>query len=225
MQINPFRAALALGAFALFSLASVANAQTYTFFPNDATINTVVNTNYAIVGYASGTNGNFQTPSSPTVNIVTGSGISGDVFAYNSSIINMSGGNVNGYLAARNNSVINMSGGNVGITLVTYNNSIGNYRGGNVTLSLEADHASTINIFGSNLTATLADPNYFGFSFYNLSGTLQDGTVLSNKPLLTQNGTGASFHLNPTAVPAPGSLLVALGGIFPGILLLRQRRK
>ena len=67
--------ALALATVALLAFATTAHAQfTYTYYPNDTTINSDVTTDFAIVGYASGSyddsfNPNFSSPSSPTLQI------------------------------------------------------------------------------------------------------------------------------------------------------------
>ena len=227
MPTRSFRAALAFGAFTLLSLANTANAQTYAFFPNDTTINSTVSVTDAIVGYAN--NSDFSAnprlnPTSPNVKIVTGANVGTDMHVYNKGVVNMSGGTISHFLASTDNSVINLSGGQIGILDVSANGTF-NLTGGRITTYLSVENTGTLNIFGTNLSANLVNANYFGSSYYNLSGTLLDGNTYSNIALTIQNGTGASFHLNPTATPAPSSLLVVLGGIFPSVLLLRKRRK
>src|SRR5206468_1449728 len=73
------------------SLLSKAHAQRrYTFFPNDTTVNYGVFTDTNVVGYAGGDFPNYLSPSSPTVNFVTGSYIGGELDVYNHSIVNIS---------------------------------------------------------------------------------------------------------------------------------------
>lgn len=229
---------------ALMSIAPFAHAQTYTYFPNNATINYAITADETIVGYASGnfTNG-FQVPSSPTVNLVGGGDIgrylsafnsstvnvSGgkvffSLFAYDTATINMSGGTTGVGLFAYNTGVINLSGGSIGGTLGTRNNGVINLSGGSVAFELSARNNGVINIFGTNLTSRLIDPNSGGgfSSLYNVSGTLLDGNVLTNKALYVQNGTSARFTLNN--VPEPGFLALLIS-VIPGTMLLRRRRR
>ncbi len=86
-----------VSALALLGGGAIAQAQSYTFFPNNATINYAVNTNYSVVGYASGTYGSFLTPSSPTVNVVSGGTVGNNLYAYNTSTVNLSGGSVGSF--------------------------------------------------------------------------------------------------------------------------------
>lgn len=247
--------ALALGALVLLGTANAANAQTYTFLPNDAMINSAVNTNNTVVGYASGTfdanyNPHFTNPSSPKVSIVSGGNIQERLYSFNSSAVTMNGGHI-GYLAvakdnstiaigggsvdylfAQDSSHINLTGGNIGVEVHADNSSVVNIRGGVIGQGLYAfglgGTGGTLNIYGANLTATLINPAYNTYySQYAFSGTLQDGTVYNNRNLVIQNGTAASFHLIPTAVstPAPSSVLVVLLGAVPLVGVLRRRRK
>ncbi len=198
------RLLVSVSAFAVIGTAPMAQAQTYTFFPNDATINYAV-PGYGIVGYANqGDYFNGTNPTSPTVNLITGGSVS-YLYAYTSSTVNMSGGSVGVFLYAFNSSTVNLSGGSVVRDVIAYDSSL-------------------LNIFGTGLTASLIDSGALGggYSRYFLSGTLLDGTVLTNQNLYIQNGTGARFTL--TNVPAPGSLVTALMGIVPGVFVLRRRK-
>ena len=247
------RSLLSISALALISVAPFAQAQTYTFFPNDATINAAVNTNNTIIGYASGTfdanyNPHFTSPSSPNVGIVSGANIQERLYSFNSSTVTMSDGHI-GYLAvtkdsstmtigggsvdylfAQDSSHVNLTGGNIGTEIHVENNSVVNIRGGVVGQGLYAfgylNTGGTFNIYGKNLSAKLINSAYNTYyTQYALSGTLQDGTAYSNLNLIVQNGTGARFNLfNSTTVPAPGSLVTALIGVVPGVLVLRRRK-
>lgn len=90
-------------------------AQTYTFYPNDSTINNAVSTDLAIVGYAGGSFNDdltgFTGPSSPTVQVVAGADVS-EIDSFNSSVVNVSGGSVSA-LILHDSSTGNISGGNI----------------------------------------------------------------------------------------------------------------
>ena len=220
----------ALSTFTLLGVAPIAHAQT-TYFPNDYTISDAV-PGAAVVGFANQNDLHNRTnPTSPTVSLINGGSVL-YLLAYNSSTVNVSGGSVGGDLYAFDSSTVNVSGGSINGALDASNSSTVNLSGGSGGRSLFAQDSSVLNIFGHNLVAPLMDPNYilFGTSYsrYYLSGTLLDGTVLTNKALVTQNGTGAGFtltNLDNNAVPEPGSLALLVGGVgvLP-LLALRRRR-
>ena len=231
-----------LSALTLFGVAPIAHAQTYTFFPDDTTINSAVNTDYAIVGYDSGDIDNgFGGASSPTVTVVTG-GSAFDLNSYNSSTVNLRGGSVDDnlysydagtinmsggnavYVNAFDASTVNVSGGNIRNLLAASGTGTVNVRGGSFDGDLRANDNSLFNFFGSGLVAPISDMNdNTGFyTLYSLSGTLRDGTVLTNQNLYIQNRTGARFTL--TNVPAPSSLLIGGIGVLPLLMLRRGRR-
>ena len=192
----------ACAAVSLATLTSAAHAQN-NFFPTNATLDSSNKvTGDAFVGYDAG----FVNATSPTVNLV-------------------SGGSVSGYLDADNSSIVNMSSGSVGSSLVAFDSSTINLSGGSVGNTLQAGNSGTINLFGTGQTTTLVNANNSGYSQYSLSGTLSDGTVLVNKTLYVQNGTGARFTLNnAAAVPEPGSVALLPGLTTVGANLLRKRR-
>lgn len=167
-----------------------------------------------------------QANDTSTVNINGGS-VQVFLHAFNFSMVTISGGSVGGSLSAFNSSTVTMSGGSFlggfGDYLEARNNSTVTMSGGNIPGNLYAVESGVLNFFGWDLVASLFNPNENGFSRYLLSGKLRDGTVLTNKDLYVQNGSNAHFTLNN--VPAPGSLMVALIGVVPGVLLLRRRRK
>ena len=223
--------AFALSTFTLLGVAPIAHAQT-TYFPNDTTISGAV-PSFAIIGFANQSDYNLRTnPTSPTVSLINSGSVRESLLAYNSSTVNVSGGSVRYGLVAYNSSTVNLSGGSVRVSLYAYNSSTVNLSGGSVGLNLGALGSGVLNIFGHNLVAPLMDPNYTflgtNYSLYYLSGTLLDGTVLTNKNLYIQNGTGAGFtltNLGNNAVPEPGSLALLVGGVgvLP-LLALRRRR-
>ena len=204
-----FRCSLvSIAAITLISVAPIAYAQ-YTFFPNDATINYAINTYSNYVGYANISDITAtprKNPTSPTINFVTGGSIGGFLDAYNSSTVNVSGGSI----------------GSIGSDLHAYDSSTVNVSGGSISGDLWVNGAAVLNIFGRGLVAPFVYPGG-SHSVYSLSGTLLDGTIVTNKYLYIQNGSSARFTLNN--VPAPGSLVTALIGVVPGVLMLRRRRK
>ena len=162
-----------------------------------------------------------------TENDTTANISGGSIFtlsAYNRATVNVSGGAISGGLDAANNSTVNVSGGAIIDGLSGLDSSIVNIRGGNFGLNLFVLDNSTFNIFGAGLTASLTDANFGPYSAYALSGTLTDGTVI-NQQLLVQNGTGARFFLNPSAVPEPGSVALLVGMTTVGAGIFRKRRK
>ncbi len=178
------------------------------------------------INVSSGNVGNLFAYDSTTINI-TGGSVGGELNAYNSSTVNFSGGSLGLFLIAHDSSTVNFSSGSIN-SLLDYSsgtvNVSGGYIGGYLTAAwsstvnlsggsihddLYVDDSGTLNIFGSGLTATLVNPNYLNgsYSLYSLSGTLRDGTVLTNKNLRVRNGTGASFHINPsTLVTVSGTI-------------------
>ncbi len=182
-------------------------------------------------------NGSFEVYNSSTVNISGGS--VGGLDTHNSSTVNISGGSVGG-LDTEGSETINISGGVVRL-LYTLQSSTVNLSGGSILGSVDATDLNTINIsggsiggslfafrssvfnfYGSGLTAPLVDPNYGSFSRYSLSGTLLDGTVLTDKNLFISNN-GGSAHFTLNNVPEPGALALLMG-IVPGVMLLRRRK-
>ena len=88
---------------------------------------------------------------------------------------------------------------------------------------LTAYDDATINVYGTDLSSTLLDGNYQGgFSEYQLTGFLADGTPFTTF-LTLQNNSGASYQfLPPRALPEPNSALAA--GICFAMGLRRPRR-
>lgn len=250
MKTNINRGIIALtAALALLGLTRSAKAQ-FNYFTSDTTINDAV-TGIAVVGYANVTDLSSRTNgTSPTIQLVSGGAISDRFDIYNASQVFISGGNVAKTLNAFDSSVVTMSGGllqrnvNVDSTLnllggtvnqsVTIRNQgVLNYRGGVLganfpsnLITIQVRDQGTLNLFGTNITLALDNPDSFGYSTYTLGGSLLDGTDLTGKSVEIQNGTGASFAINPTVVPEPGfyqmSAFVLMGGI--GLWRMRSRR-
>ena len=157
----------------------------------------------AYIGYACA----FSAPSSPTVDLVSGGSIGGDVTVYNSSVLNISGGSIGGNAFAEDNSTINITGGSI----------FGDYY---------AVNHGALNFYGTGLSDVLTDPNASGiYSQYALSGKLTDGTGVNGKSVYIEKGSPATFTLNNAAVPEPGN--VALLGVLSlgGLSLLARRRR
>jgi hypothetical protein len=151
-------------------------------------------------------------------------GRAGLLQAAGSSTVNMSGGSTDNPLFALDSGIINFSGGSAPGLQAT-ESSVINYRGGATTgTHLFAEDDSTLNLYGMSLSSVLVDPNAFGYTEYSLSGTLLDGTSVDGKFIRIEHNSNAQFLLHN--VPAPGALLTALLGAFPGavVLLLRRRK-
>ena len=84
-----------IGAALSLGLLPEARAQTftYTYYPDNATVNSAISTDYAIVGYAGGYydendfSRHFTSPSSPTVQIAVGANIINEIDAFNHSMV------------------------------------------------------------------------------------------------------------------------------------------
>jgi hypothetical protein len=216
--VKPISASLlALSVLALLGCGHIANAQV-TFYPNDATINT------AVLGEVYIGQDDQRNPSSPTVNLVDPGSISGFAYTFNSSKFNISGGSIVGSINSSDTSLVTITGGSIGNGLQVDDSSVVNVRGGSFGADLYANDTSAINFFGTNLQAMqIADlGTIIG---YALSGTLADGTDISDRQLFVQNT--ASFTLNNTpgpAVPEPGSFALLCGLGVMGAGLLRRKR-
>ncbi len=133
-------------------------------------------------------------------------------------------------------SIVDVSGGDIG-QASAYNLGILNVRGGIYADRIIAAFGGTVNVYGTDLSATLLDPNFTGigssYSRYALSGTLGDGSVLTNHDLLIRNdqpGDGSvgpsSFNLISTATaPEPGSRALLWTGLLPVAAVFLQRRR
>ncbi len=123
-SIRCFSSLLGLAALAALGLAArPAAAQTF-YFPDDTTINYVVKGD-AFVGYSTA-----YALSSPTVSLVPGGSIGGDLEVYNASTFNISGGAVDDIVEAFNTSTVNVKSGSVGSYLYAIQGSAFNVSGG-----------------------------------------------------------------------------------------------
>ncbi len=160
-----------------------------------------------------------------TVNI-TNSFLNGNIEASHTSTVTLSNSYVPGYIQSNNSSRINITSGFIEGDLFAMDNGTFNISGGVLYGDMLASGASTMNLFGTGLTAVPATSPYPNSDLYLLSGTLADGTILDNKNLYLQSGTGAHFFINPTPVPEPGSMaFLLISGITSGIVLKRRYRK
>ena len=187
---------MAVSTLALIGIAPIAQAQTYTFFPSDTTIDYDVITDYSVVGYASRVGSNFQTPSSPTVNLVTGGILRGNglSYTYNSSTLNVSGGKIYSGLYANNSSTLNLSGGTVS-NLYTFNSSMANVSGGSVDGDILAYDSSTVNISGGRVNDLFA----FDSNTVNVSGGYVSYNLYASGSSLLNMGGGTVGDLYPTS--------------------------
>lgn len=167
-----------------------ASAQTI-FFPANATINYSITDN-VVVGFANGTDlSSGQNPISPTINLVSGCNLSGNLSAYNASIINVSGGSIN-TLTALNNSTVNVTGGTVS-NLFAYNSSTVNLTGGNITTALNGYNSSVINVKPGS---TSKDINIYNNSTVNVTGGTIANLKSSNNGILNVSSGTITGNLN-----------------------------
>ncbi len=170
---------------------------------------------------------------------LSGGSVIGRLSSYANSTTAISGGSIGERLEAGDNSTVTISGGSVGGILNAFTNGTINLSGGSVGGYFRVDNSGTLNVFGTGLNALLINSDFSfapndptmpsRYSQYSLSGALSDGTVLLNKELDVQNGTGARYFLfnTPGAVPEPGSLALFAGLCVTGagIFTRRKRRK
>jgi len=175
----------------ILSLQSRSHAQfTYTFYPTDTTINSIVETDLAIVGFAGGSyddnfNPNFTSPTSPTVNIVAGADISGgsnhgvgEMDIFNHSTVNVSGGNVY-TITSQNSSTLNLlPGSTIGVAL-SFEQSVVNMNGGDVA-DLEGQ-GKQINVGGGTVGTLVANTNtdLFGTTLGSCLVNVTGGNITS----------------------------------------------
>ena len=125
-----------------------------------------------------------------------------NIYGYDSSHLNFSGGTITSSFSLNNESDAKVSGGQLG-SAYTYNSAALNVTAGQIS-NLNAYGSSTINVSGgqigslysaaninvtgTNLTKTLIRTSG-SYRYYNLNGTLSDGTVWNNKQG-TEYGSG-----------------------------------
>ncbi len=155
--------------------------------------------------------------------------------------VTVSGGTITSQLAANSktdymgnslgSSIVDVYGGNLEGKIAAYNDGILNLFGGSLDGDIYAEFGGTVNFYGNGLTASLIDSKYNNyFSLYSLSGTLADGTVLTDKNFQVLNDGVAYGHatfnlINSAAVPEPGSTAFLLTSIITSGRLLAMRRR
>ena len=166
---------VALAALLLCLLAPARPASALTISTNE-TISTLINDNVRVVASPTG---------SPTVNLVDGGTIGGYLLAQDASTVNVSGGTIGSSLSASNASTVNVSGGTIGSDLYAFDTSTVNLSGGTIGGDLYAfGPDARLNVFGSNLSLSEPQTDGSGDTFVLLSGTLADGTPISNRVFL-----------------------------------------
>ncbi len=196
------------------------------YFPDSTTINYLVDAD-AYVGYSES-----YALSSPTVNLVRGGEVTGDLEVYNSSVVNVSGGIADDLLWSFGSSTINVSGGAVGSYLDVTQNSNANVSGGTFGqykgVNFADSTTGTFTFVGSHLSYA-PDPagqTPFGGSDYTLTGVLQNGQSVTNDVVEVASGAQMFTISNSVAAPEPsqGALLglVILGTAWR---LFKARRR
>ena len=174
---------------------------------------------------------------SPTVDIISGANVT-DANSYNSSVVNVTGGTVT-TLTANGASTVNFSGGS-SHELVDNGGSV-NISGGTITgyvydlagnvvitggtfasgqQDFDDSSSGLFEFIGTGLSAGPGITNYYGDTFYTLSGTLQNGQSITGDVFIQTPGA-AGFTL---ATPEPSPLIALALGII-GVLALTFRAR
>lgn len=205
--MNAFtRCMLALGLVIGASIAMPHQAQaqfTYTFYPNDTTINNNIGTDFAIIGYAGGSynndfSRNFTGPSSPTVQVGAGANIASEMDMFHQSVVNVTDGNV-AAAVPQDQSVLNITGGEIGFAL-NVDQAVINMQGGIVD-DLEGQ-GKQINVSGGTMGDLVANgsTDYLGNSLGSCIVNVTGGNI-----------TGETDAFNE-------GILNLYGGDFGGVL-------
>lgn len=177
----------------------------------------------------------FGGPSNVTDVVIRGGNVGTIDYRTQGNILTILGGTVNAIRISTNN-VANLYGGNIG-SIIGLGGTI-NLLGGTIgpdTLAFLGANATIFTLYGSdfllnNPTAgTYTDP--FGTSnsgvYWDLTGTLRDGTTLSThyfeKGGSLAGATGIQFLAGTAAAPEPGTF-VLVATILAGVGFVRRRR-
>jgi len=126
----------------------------------------------------------FVTPT--TVNLLSGSLISGSLHSYGHSRINMSDGTIDSYFEVHDNSQVNISGGMIGGLLHSWDNSqvivSGGMIGGLIEVGSSPYVDSTLTFIGRDFAINGTSVGYGEYSIIGgtITGTLANGDKLNN---------------------------------------------
>ena len=155
------------------------------FYPVNATINSFVNGN-AYVGYANqsdyqnGVNG-----TSPTVALVAGGSVSGSLYTFNGSVLDVAGPTGGSDLYSEDASTLNFSSGTVA-QLGAYGSSTVNITGGTVTFFVQGADSATLNVSGGQINGSgLTAKNT---SRANVTGGTLAGIIAQNTSTVVISG-------------------------------------
>lgn len=154
----------------------------------------------------------------PTVGIVAGGVVGGDVRVYRVSVLNMSGGQVGGLLQAKNASQANLSGGVVGSAQAVESGTL-NISGGVVSSNVDTYNIGTANISGGTIQGTLI--GNFASTIEVTGGTIQGSLQAIDSSQVTLYGGNYSGGLVAGGV---GTLDV-YGGQIAGSLYVHSMGK
>jgi hypothetical protein len=218
----------------LLGWGSVAPASALVTISSDTKIKTTINDSINVVGtahltIAAGASiaGNVFAYDSSAVT-VTGGSIGGALRGFGSSTLSVSGGSIGfptaflstdfsstatvyggsiHFLVAAGSGPANVYGGSFDAIYSQENSTINVYGGSSGTM--QPQQTSTINLFGCNLLLANPGVNQYGLPTYDLTGTLQDGTVLDE----VVSTFGGSFQLHESSC----SSTVQWSGVLPPI--------
>lgn len=235
MKPNPIINTLG-AAFVLAAFAPTAHAQDNFYTTGTSTIDAA----HSVVGNViAGADSGFNTidplgnPYNPTVNVVAGGTITGNVTAFNSTHINISGGFIGGFIQSLHTSTILITGGVIGGQVHANNQSTftisgGSFAKGTAPTFYDFSPGALI-LIGNDLAAINPRTITFGRGEkaldFDLTGTLLDGTSLDGSVIETSLTPAFILRNAPASVPEPGGIALFVGLASVGTALLRRRRR
>jgi hypothetical protein len=136
---------------------------------------------------------------------LSGGTFSSQTEGHNQAVLNVTNGQFNSF-SMHDDTVLNVSGGTFSSSFSLFDNAVMNLTGGQILPSLPErfilGQNSVLNIYGTGLSLT----HLFG-TFWDLQGTLQDGTPLPTPAAVLLNDN-AVVHLH--TVPEPAGIMLAI---------------
>ncbi len=167
----------------------------YVFYPNNATINSALSADTAIVGYPNYADWMAASHgSSPTIKVAAGAKLGG-LQTYNSSVANMSGGVISGAgIIADMTSKVNITGGTVSEAFTWDKGTINVYVGANIPGAVWAQEGGTVNVYGGTIGSKSND----AFAQGTGNALNIDGGAFVSKQIFVDGGAGLLISGNPS---------------------------